>query len=46
MGSILYIFSEYNCFEMADYPVGCSDEICEFAYCQDQYKTPIYRILN
>lgn len=43
---ILYAFTEYNCFEMHDYIVGCTDEICEFAYCEDQWQTPLFRIFR
>jgi hypothetical protein len=44
--SLLYVFAEYNCFTMADYIVGCADEICEFSYCKDNYVMPIYRLIG
>lgn len=46
LGIFLWIFSEYNCFEMHNFMAGCKDEICEFTYCQDQYRTPLFRILD
>jgi hypothetical protein len=44
--AILYIFAEYNCFTMAEFNVGCSDQICEFSYCKGIYQMPIYRLIG
>jgi hypothetical protein len=42
----LYVFAEYNCFTMAEFNIGCSDQICKFSYCKDNYVMPIYRLIG
>jgi hypothetical protein len=46
LGIFLYIFAEYNCFTMAEFNIGCPDQICKFSYCKGIYQMPIYRLIG